>query len=100
MSDKEIRIELTELQHSIEFMVNLKKQAQEIVGVRKGGQDYFMGNIGKAKEKMNICEYKSNEIIKDLVLLVDETITFLNNAKLLFEEGENYSLSKIDTLTK
>lgn len=100
MNDKEIRINVTELEHAIDLMDDLKKQAQEIVVVRKLYEDYLMKNTGKAKEKMNACEYKSGAIRNNLVLLVEKTSIFLQNTKLSIEDNENYISRKIDTLTK
>lgn len=100
MNDKEIKVNLTELEHMINLMDGLKKQAQEIVVVRKIYEDYLMKNTGKAKEKMKACEYKSAAIKNNLALLIEKTSIFLRNTKLLIEGDEKYISRKIDTLTK
>ena len=100
MNDKEIIINLTELEHAIKLMEGLRKQAQDIVVVRKLYEDYLMKNVGKAKEKMKACEYKSGAIRNNLVLLVEKTGIFLQNTKLSIEDDEDNIIRKIDSLTK
>ncbi len=100
MQSKEFKVNLAELEHTIDIMGELKKQAEEVIVLRKIYEDFFIHNKGKTKEKMNACEYKATAIKNRMLLLIEKTSIFLQNAKVSIEEDNDYIARKIDTLTK
>lgn len=96
----EIKVNLAEMENVINLMKDLETQTGDITVGREIYQDYLLQNVGRAKDKMNACEYKTNSIRSRLTFLVNQTNIFLQNTKNKMEEDDAYLSNQIDTLTK
>ena len=96
----EIKVNLAEIDNVINLMKELRSQADELAEVNTGNQDYLRKNVGRAKDRMNVCEYRTESIGSGLRGLISKTNTFLLNTKTKMEKDDTYLSNQIDTLTK